>query len=526
MRLRSLALVALAVTAPALTGAATASTAAPNAIVRQGELAGDLGSGAGAPMAVARTALGASAARLGVDANAFRFERVRHSLIGTHVTGREVRGGVPVDGTWAGVHILGGRVRLVQATASGARGGPTAAPITQAAAVTAAAGAVGVTTLRASNAERLLVAQGAVLVDTYRVAVLALTPAVAATIDVAAADGSVLAVRDDNRYEDAVATVFDPNPIVTARNPALREPGVDSNGVDTDLDSAELTAQLKDRPLTGFDTAKAAAGNLVGPWVDVQGPAPIAALSGRVDVTRGDPRFEAVMTYVHLDRLQKYFQSLGFTGNKSINAEPQNVIAVPVQGYDNSFYQPGNDLMVLGAGGVDDGEDAEVTVHEYGHAVHDAQNKGWSGSGETGAMGEGWGDFLAAAYYARTSGGFQDPCLMDWDSTSYSSTNPKCIRRTDSPKTYPKNIVNEVHADGELWSTFLWRIREQLGTDAVSKSDNVLTLVLTHHELLSTTPKFKDAVAALKTAAIALGHEKDWVPIIDSSAEITGFPTS
>ncbi len=50
----------------------------------------------------------------------------------------------------------------------------------------------------------------------------------------------------------------------------------------------------------------------------------------------------------------------------------------------------------MGAGGVDDGEDAEVILHEYGHAVHDAQVPGWGDTHEGGAMGEGWGDFLAA----------------------------------------------------------------------------------------------------------------------------------
>jgi hypothetical protein len=29
----------------------------------------------------------------------------------------------------------------------------------------------------------------------------------------------------------------------------------------------------------------------------------------------------------------------------------------------------------------------------------------------------------------------------------------------DAAKHYPENIVNEVHADGEMWSATLWRIR-------------------------------------------------------------------
>ena len=34
-----------------------------------------------------------------------------------------------------------------------------------------------------------------------------------------------------------------------------------------------------------------------------------------------------------------------------------------------------------------------------------------------------------------TSNGFDAPCVMDWDSTSYTSTVPHCLRRTDTGKT-------------------------------------------------------------------------------------------
>lgn len=297
------------------------------------------------------------------------------------------------------------------------------------------------------NAGLLLTAQGAV----YRVAVLSLRPAVAATVDVSAATGRVVAVRDDNRYADAVGTVFDPNPIVTARDSTLRQPGVDEAGADTDLDSAALTAQLKDVPIRGYDAAQAPAGRLVGPWAQVQGAQPYVALDGRIEQTRGMPGFEGLMAYAHIDRYQRYLQeTLGFTGGAAINAEPQDTYALPVQGFDNSFYQPANDLMVFGAGGVDDGEDAEVILHKYGHAVQDAQVPGWGGAPEGGAMGEGFGDFQAGAYYAHTSNGFQDVCLMDWDSTSYSSASPACIRRMDSTKTWPEDRTGSVHSDGDL----------------------------------------------------------------------------
>lgn len=52
---------------------------------------------------------------------------------------------------------------------------------------------------------------------------------------------------------------------------------------------------------------------------------------------------------------------------------------------------------------------------------------------------------------------------MDWDSTSYSTGVPHCIRRADTDKHFPEDWRGEVHADGELWSRALWDIRQALG---------------------------------------------------------------
>ena len=54
------------------------------------------------------------------------------------------------------------------------------------------------------------------------------------------------------------------------------------------------------------------------------------------------------------------------------------------------------------------------------------------------------------------------PCVMDWDSTSHTTTVPHCIRRLDTTKTVA-DAVGEVHADGEIWSRALWDIHKALG---------------------------------------------------------------
>ena len=41
---------------------------------------------------------------------------------------------------------------------------------------------------------------------------------------------------------------------------------------------------------------------------------------------------------------------------------------------------------------------------------------------------------------------------MDWDSSSYTSDEPHCLRRTDLNWSYPDHRDGEVHDDGQIWS--------------------------------------------------------------------------
>jgi hypothetical protein len=61
----------------------------------------------------------------------------------------------------------------------------------------------------------------------------------------------------------------------------------------------------------------------------------------------------------------------------------------------------------------------------------------------------------------------------------------------DSKKRYPKDIVKEVHSDGEIWSACLWQIRDLLGRHPADK------LILSHHFLVARNASFEDAALAL-----------------------------
>ena len=109
---------------------------------------------------------------------------------------------------------------------------------------------------------------------------------------------------------------------------------------------------------------------------------------------RTQDEFEQVMAYYWITEAQKYIQSLGFgTRYRAVNKEPQRV-RINQWGADNSFATTHKDELRFGKGGVDDAEDAEVILHEYGHAIHFSQNFAFA-SVEAGAISEGFGDYWA-----------------------------------------------------------------------------------------------------------------------------------
>ena len=265
-------------------------------------------------------------------------------------------------------------------------------------------------------------------------------------------DGNV--VRRDREARDANGTgkVFDPNPVAKLQNQTLTD--------SRDADYAALQPAYVTRTLTNLDGS----GFLRGDYADVVGRTRRGegnrAFSATLTWTGGrkDFRFEEVVTYYAVTAAQTYIQSLGFT---SINNEPQDV-SVNTLTADESFYSPSLDLITLGAGGVDDGEDSDITWHELGHAIQDAQVPSYGIGHDANAIGEAFGDYWAVTMSVPVNGGYQVPCVADWDATSYTSTQPHCLRRTDLNLTLADQN-GFIHHDGQIWSRALWDTQLDLG---------------------------------------------------------------
>jgi Fungalysin metallopeptidase (M36) len=255
----------------------------------------------------------------------------------------------------------------------------------------------------------------------------------------------------------APAQVFAPNPVADL--------GIQTLTDQKDADYFSADPVLKNAyhrvTLTDLDGS----GTLTGAYAKVVSETGKAATGTSFIFTRDQDQFEQVMGYYWITRAQLYIQSLGFGSTLPAVNKRQQLLRINQFGGDNSFYREGTGKLTitLGKGGVDDAEDAEVIVHEYGHSVQDNQVPGFGSTLESGAIGEGFGDYLAVTVSAHEAPTADEPCVADWDSISYTSTVPHCLRRVDGNKHYPEDLEGEVHADGEIWSRALWDIRTALG---------------------------------------------------------------
>ncbi|MFG2294432.1 M4 family metallopeptidase [Streptomyces sp. NPDC048603] len=209
-------------------------------------------------------------------------------------------------------------------------------------------------------------------------------------------------------------------------------------------------------------------GTLSGTWAYVRSDTGSSArLAEAAGYDRHDDQFEQVMAYFWVNEAQEYLQGLGFGSELPGANDRAQPVRINQWGSDNSFFTDKKAEIRFGKGGVDDAEDAEVIVHEYGHAVHHAQVPGFGTTPEAGAIGEAFGDYLAVAVGTHAAARYGWPvradaaCVADWDSVPYSAA-PHCLRRIDGDKTYADR-TGEVHADGEIWSRALFDIRGALG---------------------------------------------------------------
>ncbi|KAJ6632572.1 extracellular elastinolytic metallo proteinase [Mycena sp. CBHHK59/15] len=171
---------------------------------------------------------------------------------------------------------------------------------------------------------------------------------------------------------------------------------------------------------------------------------------------------------------QQYNFGRGGEGNDAVIANAQDG-----SGYNNANFmtppdgQNGRMRMYLWNTALPyrDGDfEAGIVIHELSHGLSTRltggpMNSGCLPFGESGGMGEGWGDFLATTI--RSTSNYSDYAMGSWAANRPSGIRnyPYSLNETINPSTYKtldKPGYFGVHAIGEVWAQILWVVSQGL----------------------------------------------------------------
>lgn len=478
--------------------------------------------GHGSPEAIARGYLDGTFERLGIPEGAgLVLTSVRESLTARHLRFDPVLDGVPVANAEVSVHVRSdGAIVAVHSRAPPAiRGGAEAVTAETAAASAGALAPGDVTGVRA-----VIWARGLEGIPAWEVSLHQPLPLSAWRVVVDKQSGEILDARDLVHSAEAKANVWI-NPIVASGNADMRD---SQTGLDKPLTPAgpaqrDFTPYYTEATLLDLAEGGATGAILLeGPHVVI---ADALASGSDMRFPKHDPRFEEAMAYHWIDWSQRNIQALGFA---DVVAYPIPVYLHDQLGLFNAFYSPNGDgtgdihfgwhAPVAGAVGTgpsvrgfaDAAEDAEVILHEYGHAVVDSIVPNFNG----GPLHEGFGDFWAATQASRVSNGNFDWCMAEWF-TSYlgvtSGGRPPCLRTLENELTF--DYESGGHAMGQIWSGALWNLRKELGREETEK------LVLEAYHYMPTTGSFHEGAEALLMADAELNGAQNARLILREFAE-------
>jgi hypothetical protein len=321
----------------------------------------------------------------------------------------------------------------------------------------------------------------------------------AATIAVTTAlvaAGPTNATKPGSGSSTGSASVFMVNPVQSSGDQSLTDMKDSASAV-----PASEYAEVELRNLDG-------SGYLSGAYANVRTTTgnPAYSASNEFHYLRNQDEFEQVMGYFWVNQAQEYLQSLGFGSELPAILDRPFDVRINQYGVDNSYFWDKHAYIRLGKGGVDDAEDAEVIVHEYGHAVHHDQVDGFGEGVDAGAIGESFGDYLAVSVGLDAAGDHgwpveaEEACPMDWDATSYTDA-PHCIRRFDRNLTLADRR-NQVHFDGQIWSQALWEIRKWYENNGAGTEAWDTTYILSQFDYAPDT-SFQAAAETTYEAALA-----------------------
>ena len=280
-----------------------------------------------------------------------------------------------------------------------------------------------------------------------------------------AISGEIYKAENVSNSIDGSGNVFDPEP-VSGGSSEYGNPGyIDDNDADNDTLTGLLSTKVL--PDISFSNGNYYLSNSYAVVSDFEGPysGTFGQTSSDFLYTRGDAdrRFEATNVFYHLQESMRYLNEdllitvmpTQYTGG--IHFDPDGL-----NGDMNAHYTWDGEIAFGNPYSyVDLAEDHAIVLHELGHGVHDwitgnqlSQEEGLS---------EGCSDFWAQSYTRSFNPYPPEHLQYDWFGVwggmpGFSSPDGNHLRTTATSKHYPEDLVGQVHADGELWSSSMMAI--------------------------------------------------------------------
>jgi len=266
-------------------------------------------------------------------------------------------------------------------------------------------------------------------------------------IFVDASSGEVLKIEDISvNYVNGQGKVFNPDPISALSDAAL----TDQN----DADYQELQGAYKTVTLNNLNDPVGGVYCVQGKYaqsVDKESPyiSLVTNASSSFIYNRSQTGFEEVNIYYHINTIREYIGSLDFNPVWDTG----EYMRYDAHG-SHSRYYPTFCYISFKDECIDDGEDQDVIVHEYGHAIHDAFIAGY-GFG---------GDYLAISYRRQLSS-YQPDKIFPWDGNGESWSG----RTLEPDFNYEENWFWEnlhwiddhsEYIQGTLWASTMMDIEE------------------------------------------------------------------
>ncbi len=225
----------------------------------------------------------------------------------------------------------------------------------------------------------------------------------------------------------------------------------DSSGANQERKTILLKVKLRNDTFLLYDT------NFY--FAELEGPvrSEPRAMFPIFQYTRNQEQFEFVNIFYHLTQMKGRVDSLGI----DLPGFPIQVDAHASNGLDISAFSLSTTppSLLFGDGGIDDGEDADVIVHEFGHSLSYGAAPNSVNGLERSSFEEGQCDYFAMSYSRHVKDTMWEK-TFNWDGNQTWQG-----RVANSKKILPDNLTTNIYSNAEIWVSALSEVYDSVGRD-------------------------------------------------------------